>query len=284
MKYLVVLTLLFFAAPGFAHPGWGIVIDGKGNVFYTDLKQVWKVAPNGARTVAVGNVHAHELYLDSDGTLSGEHLWYDGTRGKWGHYIWELTADGRTIRHVPREGFRTEVSFVRDQNGTMYWLDGARIMKRTVDGRVLQLAGIGRQLQAPGRAPGGILAVTRDGTVYVVSGGDLLRVTPDGRTLRLATGLDEHSWTSFMTQPWHYVMGLAIDSDGNVYIANAGARKVKKVATGGKVTVVLQSRFPWSPTGIAVRDRELYVLEYTDTGGSTRVRKVGADGHVTTFP
>jgi streptogramin lyase len=30
-----------------AHPGVGIVMDSKGNVFYTDLKQVWKIGRNG---------------------------------------------------------------------------------------------------------------------------------------------------------------------------------------------------------------------------------------------
>lgn len=30
-----------------AHPGIGIVMDSKGNVFYTDLKQVWKIDPLG---------------------------------------------------------------------------------------------------------------------------------------------------------------------------------------------------------------------------------------------
>ncbi|HLA68420.1 MAG TPA: hypothetical protein VJN65_01860 [Bacteroidota bacterium] len=36
-----------------AHPGIGIVMDSKGNVYYTDLKRVWKIAPNGQKTIAV---------------------------------------------------------------------------------------------------------------------------------------------------------------------------------------------------------------------------------------
>lgn len=61
-----------------AHPGIGILEDSKGNVFYTDLKQVWKISPSGEKTVAVPGVHTHELYLDGDDNLYGEHLWYTG--------------------------------------------------------------------------------------------------------------------------------------------------------------------------------------------------------------
>lgn len=47
----------------FAHPGSGIVMDSRGNIFFTDLKQVWKVTPEGKKTVAVANVHSHESAL-----------------------------------------------------------------------------------------------------------------------------------------------------------------------------------------------------------------------------
>ena len=77
--------------------------------------------------------------------------------------------------------------------------------------------------------------------------------------------------------------GAAPDDRGRVYVANAGARKVKRVEADGRVSVVLRSRFPWAPTGIAVHGSDLYVLEYTDTGGSVRVRKLDTDGRVTTL-
>ena len=71
----VLLFLLAAAAGALAHPGWGIVVDSKGNVFYTDLAQVWKVEPSGRRSVAVPRVHTHELYLDAHDHLFGERLW-----------------------------------------------------------------------------------------------------------------------------------------------------------------------------------------------------------------
>ena len=46
MKRLAAAIVLV-AASAAAHPGIGIVADSRGNIFYTDLKQVWRIAPDG---------------------------------------------------------------------------------------------------------------------------------------------------------------------------------------------------------------------------------------------
>jgi hypothetical protein len=70
--------LLLSVVTAAAHPGIGIVQDRRGNVFITDTKQVWKIAPEGRISVAVPGVHTHELCLDSNDDLYGEDLWYEG--------------------------------------------------------------------------------------------------------------------------------------------------------------------------------------------------------------
>src|SRR5262245_46318780 len=84
------LLLLLLPLPAVAHPGVGIVQDARGNIFYTDLTQVWKISPDGRKTVAVPNVHTHELSLDMAGNLYGEHLWFDGATSKWRHRVWMM--------------------------------------------------------------------------------------------------------------------------------------------------------------------------------------------------
>jgi hypothetical protein len=273
---LVLLGSLLWLAQLDAHPGWGIVVDSHGNTFFTDLKQIWRMSPDGQKKVVVPNVHSHELYLDAAGTLSGEHLWYDNRRQKWGHYLWELTPDGRVIRHPAQEGFRSGVSFVRDPSGRMYWLDGTRLLRREPDGKASQLADLGTDFTTPGKASGGILTAAADGTAYIVSDGALVRIAPDGHASKVAGGLAGHTWTTFTMQPWHYVMGLAVDGNGNVYVANAGARKLKKVSPMGRVSTVLKAGFPWAPCGVTVHGSNIYVLEYADVGPGVRVRTLTA--------
>ncbi len=72
----ILFILFLLPSIGLAHPGVGIVKDSKGNIYYTDLKQVWKIA-NGKKTVVVPNVHTHELYFDKNDNFYGEGGYYD---------------------------------------------------------------------------------------------------------------------------------------------------------------------------------------------------------------
>src|SRR6267142_1160655 len=128
------VVVLLGTPPAHSHPGVGIVEDRGGNVFYTDLKQVWKISPDGRKSVAVPSVHTHELCLDADDSLYGEHLWYEGdATKKWGHRVWRLSKEGLLSDVIPaREGFLNDYSFVRDRAGNMYWADvnASKVIKR----------------------------------------------------------------------------------------------------------------------------------------------------------
>ena len=272
---LALAALVLAASPALAHPGWGLVVDTEGAVYYTDLKQVLRIGPEGGTTVAVPDVHTHELYLDPAGTLHGEHLWYESATEAWGHYDWALSKKG-LVRGPAQTGYRVEGSFVKDAAGNSYGLDGAKLRKKSPSGESVDI-----ELPRPADAKGGVAAAAPDGTVYVTSMGGVLRVGTDRKVTRMVENIDEHVWTLVTAQRWHYLMGLAPDDRGNVYVANLGARKVKKVSPDGKVEVVLDASFPWAPTGIAVSPRGIDVLEYTDTGGSVRVRRIDKSGRVT---
>ena len=43
MKTPATLTLFFLLSWASAHPSVSILMDSKGNVYYSDLKQVWKI-------------------------------------------------------------------------------------------------------------------------------------------------------------------------------------------------------------------------------------------------
>jgi trimeric autotransporter adhesin len=78
--------------------------------------------------------------------------------------------------------------------------------------------------------------------------------------------------------------GLAMDSDGNLYIADTGNDKVRKVATNGTITTILgasgTSPQLSGPTGLAVdSSKNLYVA---DTGHSVIVKRTQS-GSTSTF-
>ena len=265
-----------------AHPGVGIVMDRQGNVFYTDLAQVWKIASDGSRSIAVKNVHTHELCLDADGNLYGEHLWYEGEKiDKWGHRIWRLGADGKLVDVVPaREGFRKNYSFVRDAAGNMYWSEGdgpVEIRRRAPDGVITT------QGKCASCRGGGWMTATPDGTVLFLDQGGLRRMGPDGASSLVAKHLESRSLTQLQVGDRHFLMGVWTDRAGSAYVAVYGARQVKRIDSEGHVEVVATSPPPWSPTGgLVAPNGDLWLLEYS-LNNEARVRRIRKDGSETIF-
>jgi len=281
MKALLGLPILLVSvATAQAHPGVGIVQDSRGNVFFTDTKQVWRITPDGKKSVAVPNVHTHELYIDAKDNLYGEHLWYEGdATKKWGHRVWRLNPDGIVSDVIPaREGFLNDYSFVRDRDGNMYWADRSKetiIRKRSPDGRIATYAA------------GGFRAVQRmtsmpDGTLFLMDAGNLLRISQGAKVTIVAANLSGQKAPPARVAELNYHMGLWTDGEARAYVAVSAERLVLRVDTDGKATVVARSSAPWSPSG-GMLDREgsLWLLEYDSN--TVRARRIGRDGQERIF-
>ena len=260
----------------YGHPGVGIVRDSRGNIFYTDLAQVWRLAPDGTQSVIVSNVHTHELCLDSSDNLYGEHLWYEGdATKKWGHYVWRRSPDGRVEKVIgPTEGFLTNYSFVRDAVGNMYWADreargGPAIRKRLADGAIITV------LQSTSFRDIGFMTCSPDGTIYLIDRSDLIRVSTNGRMRVLGENL---SGDRSRLNQRHKVQGLCADDVGNVWVAVYEQGEIRKVSPDGKVTVVARSIPPSRPNGVlATPDGHLWILE-DSMPNRARLRHIAPDG------
>lgn len=275
MKSLIFFLLLASAFQAFAHPGVGIVMDSRENVFYTDLKHVWKLAPDGTKSIAVRNVHTHELYIDPQDNLYGEHLWYEGdATKKWGHRVWRLSANGTLSDIVPtRQGFLNDYDdfhFVHDRHGNMYWADrgdSSFIRKRSPGGAVTTIAGDRfRNIRW--------MTVTAECTVYIVDTHDLVSISPNGVVRTVVRNLAERQKPFLFFNNEHAIMGLWTDSKDNVYAAISADQLVKRISPEGRVDVVARSVSGWSPTGgFVAPNGDLWVLEYGRVN-AVRTRRV----------
>lgn len=267
---VVCLLLLAPASPARAHPGVGIVRDGLGNVYYTDLSQVWRIAPDGSKSVAVPDVHTHDLAIDPDGNLYGEDQRYLGG-DRYRHRVWRLTPDGLLRDEVPwRDGFWQQYGLVRDADGSRYWVEGpgdrCQIRKRAPDGRVTTVAPDARF-----GGPVQWMAAGPDGSLFVIDGEALRRISREGRLTTVAGDLGPHP------------MGLRPDPRGGVYVAVHGARSIVRVGPDGRVVTVARTPEPWGPSGVLrAPDGDLWILEYSDSN-QARVRRVAADGRTTVY-
>ena len=268
------LLLASFSTAAQAHPGTGIVEDARGNIYYTDLEQVWRVAPDGSRSVVVPDVHTHELHLDSAGNLYGEHTWYEGeATDRWGWRAWRRSPDGRIAVEIPpTAGVRTDYSFVRDSAGNMYYADSGGYVVRRKPGA----AGARHSERKFGEIRS--MIASPEGVVHLIASDDLWRIEPGGAARRLAAGLSEQLADQPPVPERHRIMGIWSDRRGNVYAAIWGGRMVKRIDPRGRVSVVARSPLPWSPSGgLVAREGRLWLLEYA-VDNRARVRPAGEPG------
>lgn len=279
---LIIPILLLFVLPAFAHPGVGIVKDQKGNVYYTDLTHVWKIDATGSKSIAVRNVHTHELFLDEQDNLFGEHLWYNGEAANtWGYYVWKLSSTGELQKIIPKTiGFRDNYSFVQDHLGRMYWTNGERGCQHlTRKNRDETETVLGTTCLSNVRW----MTASSSGNIFLIDQGDLKKVDSHGQVSLIANDLPQSRWSQFFVNENHYLGGLALDKQQNIYVADFSGRNVKKIGLNGVVTIVAETSIPWSPTGLLVDDNgDLWMLEYSITNDA-RVELRRADGSRTIF-
>ena len=139
------------------------------------------------------------------------------------------------------------------------------------------------------------IAVAEDGTVYVSDAGEsnrIRKIAPEGSVTVLAGGSEGFADGAGQQASFNTPSGLAIDADGNLYVADTGNNRIRKVTPEGVVTTIAgegtsgyvdgpaaQARFN-GPIGVAVDQAgNLYVADtYND-----RIRKISTDGQVTTI-
>jgi hypothetical protein len=236
----------------------------------------------GKKTIEVPNVHTHELFLDENDNLFGEHLWYNGeTLNTWGHYVWKLSSAGKLEKVIPdTEGYLENYSFVRDHFGHMFLANRENpcqtVIRLEADGSSARLgSGCFENIRW--------MHVMKDGTIALVDFQDVKKVDKDGRVTLVGEKLANKSWTKSTRDNQNSLFGIWSDSTGSIYTAVASERLVKKFGVDGKESTAFKTSFPWSPSGGVVDAQgRLWILEYNPVN-NVRVERLNADGSTTTF-
>ncbi len=279
MNRLILFSLLIILVSSVlsAHPGVGIVMDSQGNVYYTDLTHIWKISPQGEQTIAVPNVHTHELYLDEKDNLYGEHEWYNGeATDTWGNYTWVLSPEGKFTKLKEVEGFLENNTLVRDGTGNSFW------SKKHDDYRlVYQQSMNGNNTLYSSHHFDDIRWMyfsKADNHLYIVDNLEIKKIATSGDVEVVADDLKEETPPFAGVANRHYLFGLWTDEEATVYVAVYGAGKVKRIGKGGKTTTEFESEDGWSPCGGLIDpDGMLWVLEFSEDN-KTRVSKIDKDG------
>jgi len=251
---------------------YGVAVDGAGHVYVADTgnSAIRKITPGGAVT-----------------TLAGPAVWGSGHGSGSSAEVFRpygVAVDG--VGHVYVAGSRNQTIRKITPGGAVTTLAGAAWISGSTDG----IGSAARFLNPSG------VAVDSAGHLYVADTGNqnIRKITPGGAVTTLAgvarnSGSDDGPGSAAR---FHDPYGVALDSVGNVYVADTGNSTIRKITPGGVVTTLagtaMRSGFDerpgsaalfWNPSGVAVDSAgHLYVA---DTGNHN-IRTITPGGAVTT--
>lgn len=233
----------------------GLVADGAGNVYFADeyKNKVFKITPDGTLTTIAGS----------------------GTGG---------FKDGNGINAQ----FSGPTGVTLDANGNIYVADRSnrRIRKINPAGDVSTWAGDGSGTNLD--LPTG-LCFDGDGNMIVADQAKarVIKITPnpDGsRSFTTVAGSTQgYADGSATTAKFNWLIDVAVDGKGNIYVSDLGNNRIRKITPAGNVTTLFgdgEAATLASPVGIDVDSKgNIYVADQ----GNGRIHKIviAADNTVT---
>jgi sugar lactone lactonase YvrE len=246
---------------------FGVAADSAGNVYVADSENntIRKITPAGVVSALAGSA---EQSGSSDGTgITARFNFPFGVAVDRAGNVFVSDAYNLTIRKITPAGDVTTLAGSVGQSGNADGAGGAARFQRSPIGLV------------GGGGPFG-LAVDSAGNVYAADSGNhtIRKITATGEVTTLAgsagqAGILDGTGSAARFYRPH---GVAVDSPGNVFVADTYNGTIRKITPGGKVTTLTDK----SGDGLAVDSAgNLYV---TESWNST-IWKITPSGEVTTL-
>ena len=261
---------------------YSLTVDGAGNVYVVDTNNnnIRKIDLDGNTTTVAGN----GLYGDVDGsggaggTAEFNQPWGDAVDTSGNIYVADY--GNNCIRKIDVQGNVTTIA----GNGTGGFVDGSG----------------GSQGTAEFSGPAGVV-VDSAGNLYVTDSNNnsVRKIDIDGNVTTLAgngnSGFIDGTGGMNGTAEFSYPVGIAIDSNGILYVGDGNNYSVRKIDSHGNVTTLAgngndgdidgtggmngTAEFTY-PSGVAADSSgNVYVADYSEGA----VRAIDSDGNVTTL-
>jgi len=307
-KVWVVSTIAGGGNPAEFNSPSGVAVDASGNVYVADTNnhRIRKITLTSREVSTIAG--STEGFADDAGT-SAKFDWPSGVAVDaagnvyvadfYNHRIRRIILTSREVNTLAGGGnpaqFNHPVGVAVDSSGNVYVADygNHRIRKITLTSReVNTLAGSGTAGSADGlgtaaqfRNPTGV-AVDAKGNVYVAdfSNNRIRKITSGGEVDTLAgTGTPGSKDGAGTSAQFNEPTGVALDAEGNVYVADSGSHLIRKITPEGVVSTIAgsgtagfkddagtEAQFN-TPKGVAVdAEGNIYVADHYNH----RIRKI----------
>ena len=284
------LALLLFLLPAGAHPASGIVVDRQGNIFFIDSRHaVYRIDPHHTTTIVKSVSDGHWLALDELGRFAHANPKYFERLTPLGAIPVLIYAGGGAPITVAGDGALYYGS--GESNGDPMFPGGLDLSRIQPSGKQSNVSDTLRKFLASWDDGVTALAAGPDQSVYVGTWTGLLKVSSLGAVavIKRPLTIPECDVDFADHKPGNklpFVRGVAVLPDGTIFAAATSCHAVVRISRSGDIETILRSERPWSPTGLALHGRDLYVLEYTNANGPAtegwrpRIRMIDPAGHV----
>ena len=270
------LVIFLFAAPAFPHPGAAIAVASDGRVFFVDTGTgIYSIGRDG-RVVRQEGPAFHWFAFDP--------------QNRFARTAWPRIPNAE-FRSVGGLVLSSDFPVTIGSDGVFYYPEAQGERVTIVGIRANGTKSARAVVPAAKRWLNG-LAAGPDDSLYYTEDAAVRRIDASGRVSAVAARV---AVPNCVTIPGigpelrPYLRGLAVGADGSVYVAASGCGAVVKIDASGRVTTILRTASPWSPTAVALANGDVYVLEYLHTVGDDRrqwlprVRKITRTGVVTLY-
>jgi sugar lactone lactonase YvrE len=188
---------------------------------------------------------------------------------------------------------------VFDSLGNLFFVDGPQIRKFSIGGNFSVFAGNGIRGHADGPGTTAMftylngLALDRDRNIYVTDSARVRKITPDGFVSTIAgNGTFGFADGPGISAMFSYPRGIAVDGSGNVFVADTGNQRIRKITPSGLVSTLAGNgvaSFADGPAATAMFNEPQDLATdangnvYVADSGNARLRKVTERGDVTTL-
>ncbi len=305
----------------------GLCSDSSGNIYVADIQnyRIRKITPSGVVSTIAGSTpnSSFEGYIDGTGIVSQFRTTSGVCSDSLGN-IYVADSENQRIRKINSTGvvstfagttisegigssarFNNPYGVCSDSSGNIYVADthNNRIRKITPSGVVSTFAGSGSGVPgfvdgiatfAQFNSPCGLCSDSF-GNIYVADTGNhrIRKITPSGVVSTFAgSGAWGYSDGDSTTSQFYYPFGVCSDFLGNIYVADTGNQRIRKITPSGVVSTFagsgilgyadgngISANF-FSPKGICSDSSgNIYLAEFFNK----RIRKITSLGVVSTL-